>query len=223
MSERLIHQRSKGPASTPAARLVELQNALAAAERDLAEERAAAARLALRLERFQSLSGTSFGGIPCAQIYADFVLWESILNENPQLDAIFEIGTWKGGFSWFLHAQAQARNIFFQTYDAIEPERFVPDFQRRDVFADRKDLGRRFRDWEPCVVFCDGGNKPRELREFAEELVDPGSLLVVHDWGTEMLPENVPDTVVEAYGDFCDQIGSMSRVFRLRETADAEG
>lgn len=216
MAERLTHQRTKGPASTPATRLVELQNALTHSERELAEERAVAARLALRLERFQTIGNVSFGGIAAAQIWADFVLWESILNENPQVDAIFEIGTWKGGFSWWLNAQAQARNIFFETYDAIQPHPVPPAFKRIDVFAERKYLGRRFRDWEPCVVFCDGGNKPRELREFSQELVDPGSLLVVHDWGTEMRPDDVPDTVEEAYGGFCDEIGSISRVFRLK-------
>jgi len=77
-------------------------------------------------------------------------------------------------------------------------------------------LGKRFRAFEPCVVFCDGGNKPRELKTFAAELRDPRSLLFVHDWGTEMLPGDVPDTVGMVYGEFCEQLGSVTRVFKLR-------
>lgn len=151
-----------------------------------------------------------------AQSWTDLILWEVILNDNRDLDAIFEIGTWQGGFSRWLELQARTRNIFFETYDAVVPEHAPPGFKRVDVFAEHKALGRRFRDWEPCVVLCDGGNKPRELRTFAEELVDEKSLLVVHDWGTEMLPTDVPDTVEEMYGALCDEIGSSSRVFRLR-------
>jgi hypothetical protein len=40
---------------------------------------------------------------------------------------------------------------------------------------------------------------------------------VVHDWKTEIQPEDVPDTVEETYGDFCDDIRSMSRVFKRKE------
>jgi len=213
--ERLTHQRSKGPVSTPAQRLVELQNALAASQLELAHAKSEAAELAAALVRFHRMSGMSFGGIPMAQIAADMILWEAVLNENP-VDAIFEIGTWQGGFSWWLYAQSLARDIFFQTFDAVQPDRNIPAFLRVDVFAESKMLGKRFRAFEPCVVFCDGGNKPRELQTFAAELRDPRSLLLAHDWGDEIGPGDVPDTVEMVYGDFCEQLGSVTRVFKLR-------
>jgi hypothetical protein len=216
VSERLVHQRTKGPASTPAQRLVELQNALTDTERQLNEALARVVDLESDLARYHRMTDTSFGGIPMAQIKADLVLWEAVLNENTQLEAIFEIGTWQGGFSAWLWAQAQIRDLFFQTYDAVEPEREIPGFRRIDVFAQAEFLARRFRAFEPCVVFCDGGNKPRELRTFAERLYDPQSLLVVHDWGTEFHPEDIPDTVEMVYQEFCEDLGSVSRVFRLR-------
>ena len=216
MAERLTHKRSKGPVSTPAARLVELQNALSAAERDRDQSKISFLRLHESMDRLTTIGGVSVGGVRAAQSWVDLILWEVVLNDNPDLDAIFEIGTWKGGFSWWLDMQARARNIFFETYDAVIPDPAPPGFRRIDVFAEHRSLGRRFRDWEPCVVLCDGGNKPRELRTFADELVDEGSLLFVHDWGTEMMPEDVPDTVEEIYGDLCDELGSSSRVFRLR-------
>jgi len=150
-----------------------------------------------------------------AQIPADMILWEAVLNDNP-VDAIFEIGTWQGGFSWWLYAQSLARDIYFQTYDAVVPERSIPAFFRADVFASVQFLGRRFRAFEPCVVFCDGGNKPRELQTFAQELRDPRSLLFAHDWGEEIGPDDVPYTVEMVYGEFCEQLGSVTRVFKLR-------
>lgn len=215
--ERLTHQRSKGPASTPAARLVELQNALAHAERETAEQRSRAEAAEAALLTYRTVGAVSVGGVRAAQMWTDLILWELVLNANPQIDAIFEIGTWEGGFSWWLDTQARARNIFFQTYDAIEPDRPVPGFRRCDVFLENRSLGRRFRDWEPCVVFCDGGNKPRELQLFSDHLVDEGSLLMVHDWGTEMLPENVPDSVEMVYGALCEELGSVTRVFKLKD------
>ena len=200
---------------------MELQNALTSAEQRAADERHRADVLQAEYDRYHRMSDTSFGGIPMAQIRADLVLWESVLNSNPQLKAIFEIGTWQGGFSWWLWGQANPRDMWFNTFDSIEPDKEEPPgFMRIDVFADAEYLGKRFRAFEPCLVFCDGGNKPRELRTFAAELRDPASLLLVHDWGTEMLPENVPDTVEMVYGEFCEELGSVTRVFRLKEGGD---
>jgi hypothetical protein len=65
------------------------------------------------------------------------------------------------------------------------------------------------------VLLCDGGNKPRELRTFSHYL-GPESLIVVHDWGCEIDEQDVPVTLEEVYGEFCDELGSLSRVFRVR-------
>jgi hypothetical protein len=218
MNERLTHQRSKGPASTPAQRLVELQNALSAVERERNDATLRADRLQADYDRWHTMQNVSFAGVPMAQIWADLVVWESVLNDNPDLDAVFEIGTWQGGFSWWLWAQCEARDMFFGTFDAVKPERDIPGFMRIDVFAEVPFLGKRFRAFEPCLVFCDGGNKPRELSTFAAELRDPRSLLAVHDWGTEIVRENAPDGLTMVYKDFCEQMGSVTRFFRLRDT-----
>lgn len=217
MNERLTHRRSKGPVSTPATRLVELQNELAHTQRLLAEAEAETERLQQDNSLYHTWQGVSFGGIPMAQMRCDLMLWETVLNDNPQLQAIFELGTWFGGFGWWLWAQSQARDLHFETYDmTVSEHKKPPGFRRIDVFAERQHLGEVFREWEPCLVFCDNGNKPREMAEYSLEIRHPESLLVVHDWGTEFQPEDVPDGVAEVYGDFCDQIGSMTRVFRLK-------
>lgn len=214
------HNRSKGPPSTPALRLVELNRELVRTRAVLKEASDEYAKLERRLQQFTTIGGVSFGGIPAAQVWCDFVLWESLLNET-KFRAIIELGTWQGGFSWWLWAQTRARRgMNFYTFDAIAPERLVPDFERRDIFADAAHLGALMRANEPCIVFCDNGNKPRELQTFSKELRSQESLLVVHDWGTEMQPEDVPDNVEMVYEDFCKELGSISRVFRLKENKD---
>lgn len=210
-----IPESSAAP-QTPAGRLIELRRELSYLQRDLDEANAKASRAEEKLKLFTEMGNVSFGNIPAAQLWVDFVLWEMVLNKHDQLKAIFEIGTWKGGFSWWLWAQAQARQMHFQTYDAVEPKQKIPGFLRADVFKAQTTLGISFRAWEPCAVFCDGGNKPRELAIFSEELEHPESILLVHDWGTEMLPENVPDSLEMLYGDFCEQRDSVTRVFKKK-------
>lgn len=165
------------------------------------------------VDRLRTFAGQSFGGIPMAQYHVDLLLWERVLNDNPHVEAIVELGTWQGGFSWFLWAQAQARDLRFSTYDVVEPETLLPKFTftKLDIYRypEEVDLSG------PLVLLCDGGNKPRELQTFPP-LCEPGSVFVVHDWGTETLPDDVPDFLEELYGGFCDEIGSVSRVFRMR-------
>lgn len=216
MSERLIHQRTKGPASTPAQRLVELQNELSYTQGALRAAEGKIVVLEQDLSRYVTVGDVSFGGVEALQVWADFILWEQLLNSH-KFKAIIELGTCQGGFAWWLWAQTKARGgMNFYTFDAVPPPGRVPEFERVDVFAQADYLGKLMRHNEPCVVLCDNGNKPRELKTFAQELRDPDSLLVAHDWGTEFLPEDIPDNVEMVYGDFCERLHSISRVFRLR-------
>lgn len=158
----------------------------------------------------------SFGGIKAAQILADYWLWEAILNgAKEETTGIVELGTGKGGFSLYLAAQARARGLSFRTYDVAPPDCSVPGFIQLDIYAHIDEIGQFLGDHDPLILFCDGGNKPRELREFSQCL-SPDSLIVVHDWGTEMLESDVPDNVQEAYGGLCDELGSMSRCFTVK-------
>lgn len=158
----------------------------------------------------------SFGGIAAAQVPQDYILWEVLLNENPHLEGIVELGTWNGGFAHFLNAQAAARGMHFRTFDVIAPEREIPCFEQLDIFRYAERVGELLQEWDPVVVLCDGGNKPRELKTFSRFL-SPQSILVVHDWGSEMFPEDVPENVEMIYGDYCERLESRSRVFKVRD------
>lgn len=157
--------------------------------------------------------GMSFGGIPAAQHHSDLFVWEKVLNNYPDLKQIVEIGTWHGGMSWFLWVQTQARGMSFVTCDVVEPLVAIPCFQQINVFspAGRRELMELIGD-EPMLLFCDGGNKPRELKDFTGNLPE-GSLVAVHDWGTETLVSDVPDWLEETMNVLCDSLGSVTRFF----------
>lgn len=150
-----------------------------------------------------------------SQTWADYFLWELILNDNPDLRLIAEIGTWQGGFSRYLWAQAYLREMAFVTWDAIEPPDPPPNFEQLDVFAEPEVVLAFCEDLAPSILFCDGGNKPRELKHFGRAL-GKEHVLVVHDWLTEVFPEDVPDELEMVYEDVCDILGSMSRLFRKK-------
>ena len=156
---------------------------------------------------------TSFGGVTAGQVWVDYYLWELVLNEHPHLEGIIEIGTWEGGFSRYLEAQARCRCMSFCTFDVIQPAKPPLYFRKADVFANPDEVINLLDVWAPCILLCDGGNKPREMETFAPHL-SADSVLIVHDWLTEVQPEEVPPMLCPVYEDVCDEIGSMSRVFK---------
>lgn len=149
------------------------------------------------------------------------MVWELVLNNNPQVEAVVEIGTYQGGFSWYLWAQTQARQMRgFTTVDVIVPDLEPPGFVHLDVWREPQAIGDIVNayDGAPIALFCDGGNKPRELKTFPP-MCPPGSVFLVHDWGTETLAKDVPEFLEVLYGEFCDSIGSVTRVFKMKEDA----
>lgn len=206
--------------STPSARMAELTQHVGVLRGYLLEAVVELKAAAEELQRFHTFQGTSFGRKPMAQHWIDLVVWEAVLNEMDSLGGIIEIGTWQGGFSGWLWAQAELRGAEFITYDAVPPLEEVRNYQRLDVFNHPREVERKISEFErysPIVVLCDGGNKPRELKRFAPMIQHPDSIIAVHDWGTEMLPENVPDTVEEIHGNYCDQMRSVTRFFKRKE------
>lgn len=167
-------------------------------------------------DRFHTFTGVSFGGVACAQMFVDFYVWEAVLNDNPRLNGIVEIGTFQGGFSLYLHAQAEARGMFFRTYDVIVPERQIPGFVKSDVFAETPQISAHLSRHDPLALFCDGGNKPRELNTFAQHLT-PDSVIGVHDWGDEIGEDDVPYWLDMIHQGFCEELGSATRFFRRND------
>jgi hypothetical protein len=164
---------------------------------------------------FHRFEDTSLGGIAMAQYWVELIVWEGILNSTPGLTGIVELGTWKGGFSLYLDMQARARGLSFRSYDILKPDHEIPGFIQKDIYRYADDLKREFSALGPIVLFCDGGNKPRELRTFPPCLAE-GSLVAVHDWGTETLPGDVPDFLEPIHEEYLDNMGSVTRWFTLK-------
>jgi cephalosporin hydroxylase len=164
-----------------------------------------------------NMVGSTFAGVPMAQYQCDLLLWERALNHAGPLVAIVEVGTYQGGFSLFLHAQAHARGLRFHTFDVIEPDRAIPGFARVDVFRHPEAIECCLTDG-PVALFCDGGNKPREFQTFAP-MTRAGSIIAVHDWRSETKPEDVEplvlDGTVEPFLDWlATDIDSITRFYR---------
>jgi len=52
-----------------------------------------------------------------------------------------------------------------------------------------------FIDGRKVYMYCDGGDKPRELNHWHDKLMS-GSMISVHDWGVEIRPEDVPEVLI---------------------------
>jgi hypothetical protein len=137
--------------------------------------------------------GCTFLGVNCSQSWADFLLWERLLNAHPELRSLVELGTGEGGFSRYLYLQAEARGLNFSTFDHVRMDgQRVPGFHKLDIFAHPDEVLARL--ISPTVLFCDNGDKSQEVNLFAPSL-QPGDLVVVHDWNTEIAASDVPETL----------------------------
>ena len=66
----------------------------------------------------------------------------------------------------------------------------------------------------PRLLFCDNGNKRRELSEIAS-LLAPGDFVAVHDWGSEAGPGDIPAEWARLMVEECEAIQSLTRFFRV--------
>lgn len=160
-----------------------------------------------------SIREQTFLGYRLTQSWADLAIWEYVLGEHPELRTIIEIGTWEGGMSRFLFYQAQERRMNFVTFDLVAPSPIPMGFVQMDVFEEADTVRGIIAGSEhPLLLLCDGGDKPREMREYAPGLL-PGDLLAVHDWEDEAGPEDVPDCLDGVYGTLCAGMTSHTRFF----------
>lgn len=137
----------------------------------------------------------SMFGVPTQTSWATAFVFDHLLTvHREKIKWIVEIGTGRGGMSLMLALWAKVNGIPFWT---IEVKSYLTDevmsvlwhlganIVQGDVFT-----GPGERILRECEVhgtgflFCDGGNKPRELATFAP-MAPPDTLIAVHDFGTE--------------------------------------
>lgn len=58
----------------------------------------------------------------------------------------------------------------------------------KDVFKNSEEICKLIKGKGKSIVFCDGGDKPHELRTFAPAL-KKGDIIACHDWGRAIKDE----------------------------------
>ena len=172
--------------------------------------------------RLQNATKQTFCGVVMQQSWTDLWLWEQLLNANPRIQSIFEIGTKHGGLSLYLRAQVTLREMFFWTCD-IQP---CPQKVLESYFLEGNVLrnnGEDFREVlagapRPLILFCDGGDKRMEVRMFVLFL-HSGDIVGVHDWNSEIGATDM--LCVEQHLEplmlaECEAMGSMIRFWTLK-------
>lgn len=155
-----------------------------------------------------NLFGSTFCSVQMYQYWAELAVWEAFLNEHTDITAIMELGTGDGAFSTFLLLQALNRDMEFHTMDREHPSMLdtpVGQRLRLDEYFTRCDYLRETRTviafmerFHPMLLYCDGGNKSRDMNHFVPFL-QSGSYVAVHDWKVEIQPEDITvlDNVLE--------------------------
>ena len=111
---------------------------------------------------------------------------------------IVELGTGYGGVTAYLGMWASVNGAHVLSIDAADTvpgelartlKRLPVCLEHRDIFAaDTVEFLRLMIDDDAAgdiLLYCDGGNKARELKTFAP-FVRPGSVIGCHDWATEV-------------------------------------
>ena len=174
--------------------------------------------------------GCMFAGGWTAQCQADFWLWESILNQH-RFDRIMELGTGTGIFSCFLLMHCLHKDADFVTvnkypnphWGKLNNMRLIDRLQlakhiwQFDIFTDRaiKQITNYIGKVGQTILYCDNGDKPKEVATFAPYL-KTGDIIAVHDWGTEFKNKDIPDVINNAYHPIISQDPQSKTMFWVR-------
>lgn len=163
----------------------------------------------------------SFLGITSQQQFADLIAWELFFQRCGSINSMTELGTGRGGMTLYFSLTAAQRRFLFYTYDIESPfvmtsklSRLLSmdlQFSKLDIFENPLVLIRKFS--HPMVLYCDNGDKPREVREFHKYLLQ-GDYLVVHDYGKEIFEYDIPDGFIPFIENECQALNCLTKFFK---------
>lgn len=122
-----------------------------------------------------------------AQHELDLEAWREFFLEYI-ISGCVELGTGTGAFSNFLELNV-GRLI---TIDSAHPGREVKGFYQTDVFENSTMIAATITSMQrPFILYCDNGDKPREVEIFSPFLRQ-GDFLATHDFQIEIQPKDIP-------------------------------
>ena len=139
-----------------------------------------------------------------------YYVLDDIIENNPQIKSIIEIGTGHGALTIILGLYGIKKGIPVFTID-INPKLSQPVWQIFSVLHIQQNSGDVFSNEivskidsiinkQPAYIICDGGNKPKEF-DFWSPRIPVGSIISAHDWGVEISMNNIKgiDNYITAY------------------------
>lgn len=139
----------------------------------------------------------NFAGIGMPSNYYTFHIFSKIIDENPQIGRIIELGTFKGSMTVALGLEGIRKGIDVHTWEISKQisEETEKLFSRlgikaynADIWGNKEFIKTLFD--RPVYLLCDNGHKATEFQEFVPHL-KPGSIVSVHDWNTEVHPRDI--------------------------------
>lgn len=143
---------------------------------------------------------TNFIGVRQQHNYWLYKVLDEVMQANSQIRSIVEIGTGNGALTmvlglWGVKLSVPVLSVdinqglsakIHAVLDRIGVARLEAD-ERGDTCRDAITACIA---GKPCLLICDGGNKPEELRTWAPRL-PAGSVIAGHDWSVEIHDEDV--------------------------------
>lgn len=156
----------------------------------------------------------TFLGRRMAQSRKAIWLWEQLLS-MVRFSRIIDIGTYNGNFSYYLALYCEERNAEFYTYDIrsfVKPKLVNKYFFNIDIFSKQEIIKSFIKKEGITILFCDGGNKIKEVETFCPALKS-NDILVVHDWNIEIAGKNMPLDLVAILEKECEEEGYI-KIFK---------
>ncbi len=150
---------------------------------------------------------TVFGAWNTGLGRGDFLYLDYVLHEFEDVKNIVELGSMHGLTTIYLGVVAALRTGMVLSYDIQDlipfhirnaSDRLPVYFKRGDVLSGgttKNEIILELSGLPNLMLFCDNGNKEKEIALYAPYLKQ-GDVLLVHDWGTEVHAENIVQYLV---------------------------
>lgn len=178
----------------------------------------------------------TFGGVPFQRKWVDvWAIEEFLVKVWPKM--VIELGTGTGSFSTYLASYCAFHDYAFHTFDlkhrsqhphVRQNPKCVDAIRKlggvvhdRDIFdpGTQEMIHKLLVSDSPAFLYCDNGDKPREVAAYCQ-MLKPGDFLGVHDFGTEIVERDLPQESFALWNpDSFANLASSNRILERIDTA----